>query len=55
MVSKKIVQAFVIILIAYLISSLALLFANMITPIVFWVVILFAAVFAFFLLPRLNK
>ena len=55
MVSKKIVQAFVIILIAYLISSLALLFANMITPIVFWVVILFAAVFAFFLLPKLNK
>ena len=55
MVSKKILQAFVIILIAYLISSLALLFANMITPITFWVVILLAAVFAFFLLPRLNK
>jgi len=55
MVSQKIVQAFVIILIAYLISSLALLFANMITPITFWVVVLFAAAFAFFLLPRINK
>jgi len=32
-----------------------LLFANMITPIVFWVVVVFAAVFAFFVLPRINK
>ena len=55
MVSRKIVRVFVVALIAYLISSLALLFAGLISQVVFWVVIVFAAVFAFFLLPRINK
>jgi len=53
--SVKLVKVFVIFLIAYLISSLVLLFAGLISPIVFWVVIVFAAIFAFFLLPRINK
>ena len=53
--SEKIVKLFVIFLVAYLISSLVLLFAGLISPIVFWVVIVFAAIFAFFVLPRINK
>ena len=55
MAPGKVVKLFVVFLIAYLISSLVLLFAGLISPIVFWVVIVFAAVFAFFLLPRINK
>ena len=55
MVPEKIVKLFVIFLVAYLISSLVLLFAGLISPVVFWVVIAFAAIFAFFVLPRINK
>ena len=51
----KVLKLFVVFLIAYLISSLALFFAGLISPIVFWVVIALAAIFAFFVLPRINK
>ena len=53
--SEKLVKLFVVVLVAYLISSLVLMFAGIISPVVFWVVIVFAAIFAFFVLPRINK
>ncbi len=53
--SEKLVKVFVVFLIAYLISSLVLLFAGLISQIVFWVVIALAAIFAFIVLPRINK
>ena len=53
--SEKLVKVFVVFLIAYLISSLVLLFAGLISQLVFWVVIALAAIFAFIVLPRINK
>jgi len=55
MVSGKVLKAFVVFLIAYLILSLALLLWGIIDPIAFWVVVLLAAGFAFFLLPKIQK
>ena len=55
MVSEKIVKLFVVFLVAYLLSSMALFFAGLIDTVVFWGSILLAAAFAFFLLPRINK
>lgn len=55
MVFEKAVKLFVVVLIAYLILSLPLLLSGIIDPPVFWAVALFAAVFAFVLLPRIRK
>ncbi len=55
MVFEKGVKLFVVVLIAYLILSLPLLLFGIIDPLVFWAVALFAAVFAFVLLPRIRK
>ncbi len=53
--SEKLVKLFVVFLVAYLISSLVLLLAGIIDTLVFWIGTALAAIFAFFVLPRINK
>jgi len=55
MVFENAVKLFVAVLTAYLILSLVLLLAGIIDPVAFWVGALLAAVFAFIVLPRIQR
>ncbi len=55
MVPEKVLKAAVVVLVVYLVLSLALMMVGLMDNLVFWIGVLISAGFAFVVLPRINK
>ena len=55
MIDKKLLRLLVFLVILFLVANIALFALRIISQVLFWAVIIFAAVFAYKILPKLKS